>query len=47
MVEAAHEAAWESAVAALKQEHGDREFTDEEVNDEIYEQQRAWEDFDL
>jgi hypothetical protein len=45
MLDAAHEAARESAVDALKQEHGDREFTDEEVSDEIEERQRAWEDF--
>ena len=46
MIEAAYEAAWDSAVDALKQEHGDREFTDEEVSDEIEEQQRVREDFD-
>jgi hypothetical protein len=44
--DAAYEAEWESAVESLKEQHGDREFTDEEVRDEIEEQRRAWEDFD-
>jgi hypothetical protein len=46
MADAAYEAAWESAEASLREQHGEREFTDEQVHAEIEEQRRAWEDFD-
>ena len=43
--DAAHEAARESAITQLKEDHGEREFTDEEVSDEIDAQQQAWAEF--
>jgi hypothetical protein len=46
MANEAAEAAREAAITHLKEEHGDREFTEEEVSDEIEEQQRAWANFD-
>ncbi len=46
LMDMAYEAARDSAIAHLKEEHGDREFTDEEVSDEIEAQQQAWADFD-
>jgi ribosomal protein L14E/L6E/L27E len=46
MVDAAHEAEREAAVEHLKEEHGDREFSDEEVQDEIEAQRQAWVDFE-
>jgi hypothetical protein len=46
MMDMAYDAARDAAVTHLKEEHGDREFTDEEVSDEIEAQQQAWADFD-
>jgi hypothetical protein len=46
MLDIAHEDEWKSAVESLKEQHGDREFTDEEVHDEIDEQRMAYQDFD-
>jgi hypothetical protein len=45
MMVAANDAARDAAVAHLKEEHGDREFTDREVSDEIEAQQQAWAEF--
>src|SRR5262249_34141304 len=41
MLDAAYEAEWEAALEHLKEEHGDREFSDQEVYDEINEQRMA------
>lgn len=46
MVDAAYEAEWKEAVEHLKEEHGDREFSDEEVHDEIAEMRSAYHDLD-
>jgi hypothetical protein len=46
LIDMAYEAAHNAAMATLKEEHGDREFTDEEVSDEIDAQQQATADFD-
>ena len=34
MMDIANEARWDAAVESLREQHGDREFTDEEVEDE-------------
>lgn len=44
MVDDAMEAEWAEAVKHLREEHGDREFSDEEVDAEIEEMHRSWED---
>jgi hypothetical protein len=46
MLDEAYTAEWEAAVEHLKEEHGDREFSDEEVRDEIEEQRQAYYDLE-
>jgi hypothetical protein len=47
LLDAANEARWESAIESLKAEHGEREFTDEEIADAAYEiDQQDWRDHD-
>lgn len=46
MADAARDWEWKEAVEHLKEEHGDREFSDEEVHDEIEEMHQAWANFD-
>jgi hypothetical protein len=46
MVDLAHEAAWEAAMESLAEEHGDREFTDEEIESRLEQLQQEWADFD-
>jgi hypothetical protein len=46
MLDLAYEAEWESAVDALRGEHGEREFTDEEIRDQIEKDREAYADFD-
>ena len=41
MAHEAYQASRDAAITQLKEEHGDREFTDEEVSDEIDAQQQA------
>ena len=46
MVDAAYTANREAAIESLKQEYGDREFSDEEVEAAVVELERAWASFD-
>jgi hypothetical protein len=46
MIELAYEARWEAAVESLREEHGDREFTDEEIEAEAKVLDEALRDYD-
>jgi hypothetical protein len=46
LMDMAYEAARDAAITHLKEKHGDREFTEEEVSDEMEAQERAWEGSD-
>jgi hypothetical protein len=46
ILDAARDARWEATIESLKEEHGEREFTDEEIADAAHElDQKGWPDY--
>jgi hypothetical protein len=42
MMDAANDARWAAAIESLKEEHGEREFTDEEIEDAAADLDEKW-----